>query len=422
MAADWDNLYSSFSQKKPIRRATIKRRTTLPGGSHSVDESSSMPSLHPPRPCSSDRNLNVSPSSIKRPYVNVTVNKQNFEEPVYENLPNQKKEKTRESAPTYENWTPKIKKPEQTVATPHNPVTPSSSLPMFKRPIPPPLVIKRHERKSDQSEAERLGSKTDSFIVPSLAQPHYSQIIVGSSLEQHEEEDQAVVDEEEDEEWIKQKAKIEEMGRAIFSKVQENNSVDNDMKESNNDEDQYEQRRSTLTPEYASRHAQKTDNDNNIEEKSTRSIEKGEDLITKVESTKKHDKSTASSSHMTKLAQLTQLPGRSDFTSVQDGLPPSSKSFSFQSQTYNAGGQKSKSSRTLPKGRNTLQSNHSFDQSQTELIKKLEKQRRRLDRQLSSDHLVTRSADDSILKGVEEDKNLSMFGIEEDEAGGSFIV
>ncbi len=412
MAADWDNLYSSFSQKKPIRRATIKRRTTLPGGSHSVDETSSMPSLHPARPSSSDRNLSVSPSSIKRHYVNVTVKKQDFEEPVYENLPNQKKEKTRESAPAYENWTPKIKNVDKPVAT-HNPVTPSSSLPMFKRPIPPPLVIKRHELNSNQSAAERLGNKTDSFIVPSLTQSHYSQVVVGSSLEQHE-EDQAMADEEEDKEWIKQKAKIEEMGRAIFS---QENSFDNGTKEIEADEDQYDQRRSTLTAEDVSRRSHRTDNE---EEKSTPPIEKGEDLITKVESTKKYDiKSTASSSHMSKLAQLTQLPGRKDVTSLQDGIPPSSKSFSFQSQTHNVSGQKSKSSR---KGRNSLQSNRSFDHGTAELIKKLEKQRNRLDRQLSGDNLVTRSADDSILKGVEEDKNLSMFGILEDEAGGSFIV
>lgn len=48
-----------------------------------------------------------------------------------------------------------------------------------KRPIPPPLVIKRHEL-SNSREAELRGQQTDSFIVPNLP-THYSQVNVVES-------------------------------------------------------------------------------------------------------------------------------------------------------------------------------------------------------------------------------------------------
>lgn len=461
MAADWENMYNSYSENRSIRRTTLKRSTTLPRSQSADEGTGSSPSNLSTRPSSSDRNLGVSPS-MRRPYVNLTgivpVNnnkkKDDEAEHIYENVSSQQKTEISSTSPTYENWTPKMMSPKTTPT--HTVLNVSPSLPLFKKPIPPPLIIKRHELMSDQNEAKKIGSATDSFIVPNLT--HYSQVSVGGSLElsgEHEKppvwekEEEQDEEEQHEEEWIKQKAKFEEIGQTLYNEVQAKLSRASDAvistKEGDSElsvtaSDSFEkEQRDTLTNGSDSKHsADKTERRNTltpdnvdseeiVDEKPMPKIKKGEDLIAKVESTKKDERLVNSSSPqmMTKLAQLTQLPQRTN--SPVDSIPPtSSKSFSVHQTTV---GHVFKPSKSLPKGYRKPHFSRSAEQGETELNKKLERQRKRLDKQLSFEQSTkpkndsglntTLSVDLSLLK---EGTDLSKFGIIEDESGGSFIV
>ena len=444
MAADWENMYTSFSENKPIRRTTVKRSTTLPGSQPNEEKSS--PLTQSSRPSSSDRSikkLDVSPLTTRRPYVNITCmteskkKQDNDEEHIYENLQSNQKSETQKSTPTYENWTPKIMSPK--VTPNHSPLTPTASMPPSSRkPIPPPLIIKRHELSNDQKEAERIGRQTDSFIVPNLP-THYSQVSIKETLELVTEKADDPSDE--DEEWIKQKAKIEEMGRALFKdkstteKPFTNGSIIPKETESGSTELEEMERRDTLTPSAVlNMHTDSSDED----ELPLQKIEKGEDLITRVEITKRDNKPSSvsySPQLKSKLAQLTQLPQqRTDGTHSMpqqrtDGtysmLQTSSKSFSHHIIDDGIKIMKQHPSRTMPKG--FKKSSNSLDYGQSELVKKLERQRQRMDKQLSIDEKDngsnpgrSHSTDETLLKM--ENTSLSKFGIVEDKLGGTFIV
>ena len=425
MASDWDNMYTSFSENKPIRRTTVKRSTTLPG-SQPIDENNSPPTQLT-RPFSSGKNiktLDMSPSTTRKPYVNLacmalpdnTKQQNGDEEHLYENLPNLKPKK---SSITYENWTPKIMGSKTTPT--HNSLTPSVSLLSSKKQIPPPLIIKRHEMMGDQNEAERIGNQTDSFIVPNLT--HYSQVSIGENLELVTET------EGEEEEWIKQKAIIEEMGRALFNEEPstktspKNGNITPKETESGRscDSDELE-RRDTLTPNSVAKKPVDYSSDED-EDSPLPKIEKREDSRTRVEGRDVRSQSINYPETKSKLAQLTQLPQqRTDGAGEHSPLPNGSKSFSHHTSD---GIKIKKYSRTMPKGYNKSQASHSLDYGHSELIKKLERQRQRVDRQMSMEDPdssgpgKTHSTDESLLR---RENSLSKFGIVEDKLGGTFIV
>lgn len=152
-------MYESFHENRPIRRATVKRSTTVPGR-HS---STTINQLQ--RPASSDE----SPPTIPRTYKKVAtsqVNGHTDDSHLYVNickLP----QTTSEDSPIYQNFI--HSKPQLTL--------PATPIP------PPPIVIKRHEMSSSPEDAELKGKQTDSFIVPNL---HYSQVSVMGPREEDE--------------------------------------------------------------------------------------------------------------------------------------------------------------------------------------------------------------------------------------------
>ena len=113
------------------------------------------------RPASSDLkgdtppSLPPRPNSASRPLLKTNTDSDE-EEPAYMNVAKKSQHKN-ENAP------------------PSSKTTPSNTS-TNKKPIPPPLVIKRHEV-SDPKEAELRGQQTESFVVPNLP-THYSQISV----------------------------------------------------------------------------------------------------------------------------------------------------------------------------------------------------------------------------------------------------
>ena len=302
---------------------------------------------------------------------------------------------------------------------------------------------------SDQNEAKRIGNTTDSFIVPSLA--HYSQVSVGGSLvlsgehdkplqEEKEEEKREEKKEEEEEGWVKQKAKIEEIGRVLYKEVNERSSGGSDlvMKESDSrlsGSDTYEimERKSTLTADNVNKEQLEEMQPPETVEKTENSItkvesaKKDETTVSKVETNNKRDERSASSSSphtMSKLAQLTQLPSRrgDGTSSPNDNKLPGTKSFSVQSSSMSP--KIRKLPKTLPKGYTRKPQTSVDSHEASELKKRLEQQRKRLDKQLSCDDAAPHRNNSGMSHSAElEGKNsLSKYGIVEDETGGSFIV
>ena len=286
---------------------------------------------------------------------------------------------------------------------------------------------------ADQKEAQRIGQQTDSFVVPNLA--HYSQVSVGGLLERSGDHENSIPEEGE-EEWTKQREKMEEIGRILqkeVAAVKERSSTTDT--ESSKQED---------TPHSGSLSSEVNRKDtlteSNVEAEGTKvkelTSEKEKDKDTKqnISSSKKKDVALAEKMNSsnptyspqinTKLAQLTQLPQqRSKFSPPPARRTGPSKSFSTQQDPVS---RTLLPARTLPKGYKKP-STHTANDGKTELLQKLEHQRKRLDRQMSGESVqrtgLTKSlpVNKTVLKDEDKD-SLSKFGIEEDKDGGSFIV
>lgn len=426
MAADWENMYATYSENKPIRRTTLKRSTTLPG---TADESTSI--TNPAnRPSSSDINkVDASPSTVRRHYVNLagtipsTKRGDGHEDPLYVNLPIRKSEGDDSSSSTYENWSPKIISGGNTKLK-SNQYNPSISL-VLKKPIPPPLLVKRHELKSNQAEAQRIGSKTDSFIVPTIPDDsNYSLVTFGKALDTKKNKKETIKEHQGNQSQATERNVVSSTSTASTE-----NSDDNDGPES---------RRSTLTPDGVKRNTKPSNGSNDTHYKESTSTATTTNSRAGTDEGRGDIETSLNSHTMSKLAKLTQLPspGRKDggtTATIQDGGSSSTssvatktkKTFSYHNSSTT---QVNKTQATPSRSKGSLKYHYTSNSvdtpgdSHSELVKKLSKQRQKVERQLSTENDSDTQGLSRLADSLLSKDDLSKFGIVEDESGGSFVV
>lgn len=374
-------MYASFSDGKPVRKATVKRRSTLPGSKTFNGHSEVSP-----RPASSDEKSEAT-------YVNVVKNGIS-EDHLYRNIPTSASQDS-----TYENWTLGAK---SCSSTPTNEAPVADLSYVSSKPIPPPLILRRHELSSNQSEeAELQKNNTDSFIVPNL---HYSQVSVVGPLE-------------EDSDTMKRSQSSVSTDTLTPTSPAHKKPLPPPKKNK---------------PLYSNDKGALTTSDSDSFSESSGEIDKKEvvkifespnakgggdisvlDSIVEEKSNEVTMSSTYSPKMHTKLAKMTQLPQTSSIRK------PHSKSVSKPSDNPPP---KLTPSRTLP--RNPPKED---DSSGSELFKKLNERRQKLERQLSGDVSNDDTDRDStssegVLRWTNDSKDLELtkFGIIEE--GSTFVV
>ncbi|XP_003384967.1 PREDICTED: uncharacterized protein LOC100640359 [Amphimedon queenslandica] len=356
LASEWESLHDSFYEKRPVRKATVKRSVTMPG---TKPENHNLSSI--------EQDQSLRPSSIDRKNLSNGVRP---EDSVHN-------ESSRDTNPTYENW-------------PVSGVAAAANKPTHKPLPPPPPIAQRHKISSSPEDSITYGHQTDSFILPNL---HQSQFIppgpaVGKVSPAHPPIHKPMLPPD----------------KPAAGKKEKTSSTDTSSSEENK--------------EYNSRQV-----DFPVAEPSDQKS---------IESSTEDAKSpaTASSTYSprmhTKLAKMTKIPLTKQQQSSPERKPGPSRSFSQRttSPTYH---HHQSSTKTLPPKQQSVQG----DESGTELLRKLQERRQKLERQLSSSDVNDDNRDSSTSSSGEgvlrwtgskemESTNLSKFGIVEE--GGTFVV
>ena len=398
-------MYASFYDNRPVRRATVKRSSTLPGY-HNKTQANNAVSEVQPRPASS----NERPPTDVQAYVNVTsslpLSQVNgiIDGQLYNNVSTAQKPKSDDV--TYENWS--FCKSNSSTPTNESPPTVESSI-ITNKPIPPPLILRRHEV-ANQSEEDNSNVNTDSFVVPNL---HYSQVSVVGPLEDsdiklHSSESQSTstgtltptspINKKPAPPPKKNKPLYDKKSSSLFLATVSDTSES--FSESSGETDRREV--------YETQHSSNRELNSIVEEKSN-----------EAKATATSGNSAYSPIMHTKLAKLTQLP-----PTQTNSLPPRKGPSSSQSLTKLPSDIVTTPTRTLPRNINPTADNNGL-----ELYKKLNERRQKLERQLSGD---IKASDDSDIRGSNTSEgvlrwtgnnsevDLTKFGIVEE--GASYIV
>ena len=478
-------MYNTFSDERPIRRTTLKRSITNPGSKS--NNGSHLFSVNQQRPASSDEKKPKEPEippHVPRPYANletVPLEKVNgvLEENMYANVVSHSKTVEKKKVPNndsvYENW-----KPNKTssVSSPTNnesppPTSGSPSAPVPNKPIPPPLILRRHELTTNQEEAEAQGRETDSFIVPNL---HYSQVSVMGPLNEIEQVLEPAVIQQQAQPYpttepavIQQQAQpypttepaviqqqplpypttepavIQQQAQPYPTTEPMSPTISNGSPKHSKKPlppprgqsmstvkkvPQLSDSFSDSSEEVDKKEGQKIVEASKLEQEQSTSNPVPEEKVVTLKSG-----STYSPQMHTKLAKMTQLPSTPTNPTSPLRKPCPSKSFTQKSETPVP---KPTLNRTLPRGIKPPNSKNSDDNG-SELFKKLQERRQRLDRQLSNDtlpletssltgtdnHSSATSTGEEALRSnkntnEKDSNNLAKFGIIEE--GGTFEV
>lgn len=429
-------MYNTFSDERPIRRTTLKRSITNPG--NKSNNGSHLFSVNQQRPASSDEKKPKEPEippHVPRPYANletVPLEKVNgvLEENMYANVVHSKtveKKKVSTNNSIYENWQPNKTSSASSPSSNESPPTSGSpSAPVPTKPIPPPLILRRHELTANQEEAEAQGRETDSFIVPNL---HYSQVSVMGPLNEIEQIIEPAVIEQQPQPATEPISPTISNGSPKHSKKplplprgQSMSTVKKmpELSDSFSDSSEEVERKEGQQIVEASKLEQEQSTSNPVPEEKVVTLKSG---------------STYSPKMHTKLAKMTQLPSTPTNPTSPLRKPGPSKSFIQKPESPVP---KATRNRTLPQGIKPPNSKDSDDNG-SELLKKLQERRQRLDRQLSNDaipletssltstdnHSSTTSTGEEVLRSnknsnEKDSNNLAMFGIIEE--GGTFEV
>ena len=471
-------MYNTFSDERPIRRTTLKRSITNPG--NKSNNGSHLFSVNQQRPASSDEKKPKEPEippHVPRPYANletVPLEKVNgvLEENMYANVVSHSKTVEKKNVSNndsvYENWKPKkTSSPSSPTSNESPPTSGSPSAPVPTKPIPPPLILRRHELTTNQEEVEAQGRETDSFIVPNL---HYSQVSVMGPLNETEQIIEPAVIEPAVTQQQPQPTtepmsptisngspkhskkplplprgqslstvkKVPEMSDSFSDSSEEVDKKEGQKiveasKEQKIVEASKEQKIVEASKEQTIVEAskeQKIVEASKLEQEQSTSNPVSEEKVVTLKSG-----STYSPQMHTKLAKMTQLPSTPTTPISPLRKPGPSKSFTQKSETPVP---KATSTRTLPRGIKPP-NNKDSDDNGSELFKKLQERRQRLDRQLSNDtlpletssltgtdnHSSATSTGEEALRSnknsnEKDSNNLAKFGIIEE--GGTFEV
>jgi sorting nexin-9/18/33 len=372
LANEWENMYATFSEGRPTRKATLKRSSTIPNS-----KAFCLMEMQQ-RPASSDEKKD----NLFKDYVNieaVPLNDRSNEITKQHNL------YTNIQQNVYENWTPTHTFNNATTPSSDDfsPSSPAEIVPVISptKPIPPPLIIRRHEASTEPSEEPN----TDSFIVPNL---HYSQVNVGGPLNDGRLEQPVECRESSStltpSTPVKTKPHPPPKPALINSNkiIVKTEASDSDSFESSGEMEkgslqQIHQTIPTKADQYIL--------DSIVEEKVT-------------------DNSQYSPKMNTKLAKLTQLPPSTTLPYKKQSSIP--QSLSLKSSEVSA---PIASVRTLPK--DSIAKTSIDDSSKTtELFKKLNERRQKLERQLSNDALP-RQSNSNVASSTSSDSESTSEGV-----------
>ena len=412
----------SFSENRPVRKATIKRSTTVPESITSFnDPLLQLQQQNRPASSGTKEEKGGEVSTTPGQYVNlegIQLDKINglTEEHIYANIPAHTKlsYQVKNTAVVYENWQPGKTSTTSSIQTSSTSTPPIVNSPVPNKPIPPPLILRRHELSNDLQEAVKQGNQTDSFMVPNLL--HYSQVSVGDPIDEFDEEEKPeekeivsqIVPQKDDSPVNKHRPIPHSREQNSPSLVGENPVSDKtDVISESSGEIEGELHQTTQNKDEGTVKKE-------VIEESNKSINLS-------------NQSSYSPQLHTKLAKLTQLPNKNGISPTLSKKPGPSKSFTQHQPQV-----KVSSMRSLPRGVK-LPSSKSLDEGGSELLKKLKEQRNRLERQMSGEvvisehctvisHNKTERYQNQTDNKDSDTNNLSTFGIIEDEQGGSYIV